>query len=99
MNPLFQFCDWSLYDGQQLLKAKGTIQDVNGECSLKITGQLHKGAKGCPVAPHYHLPLYALNKKFGIYRKVVEHLEGSPSSEASHMRNTYLSVMQYLHDV
>ncbi|KAG2087843.1 hypothetical protein BD769DRAFT_1396428 [Suillus cothurnatus] len=49
----------------KLLKVKDTIQDVNGECSLKITGQLHKGAKGCPVVPHYHLPLYALNMKFG----------------------------------
>jgi hypothetical protein len=45
------------------------------------------------------LKQYVLNMKFGIYRKVVEHLEGSPSTEASHMRNTYLSIMQYLHDV
>ncbi|KAG2063552.1 hypothetical protein BDR04DRAFT_1163562 [Suillus decipiens] len=96
MNPFCLFRDWSLYDGRQLLKAKGTIQDVDGECTLKVTGP---SRKGCPVAPHYRLPLYALNKKFGIYRKVVEHLEGSHSIGASHMRNTYLSVMQYLHDV
>jgi hypothetical protein len=96
MNSLCQFHDWSLYDGQQLLKAKGTIQDVDGECSFKITGWSHTG---CPVAPHYCLPLYALNKKFGISHKVVEHLAGLSSIGASRLQNTYLSMMQYLHDV
>ncbi|KAG2083494.1 hypothetical protein BD769DRAFT_1390943, partial [Suillus cothurnatus] len=55
--------------------------------------------KGCPIAPHYRLPLYALNKKFGMYRKVVEHLQTLTSVEAATSRNTYLSVMQYLNDI
>lgn len=96
MNPSCTFRKWSNHDAQQLLKVKGTIQDVDGECSLKLS--VHS-RKGCPIAPHYRLPLYALNKKFGIYRKVVEHLQTLPSVEAATIRNTYLSVMQYLNDV
>jgi hypothetical protein len=96
MNPSCHFREWNAHDVQQLLKAKGTIQDIDGECSLKVTG---RSRKGCPIAAHYRLPLYALNKKLGIYRKIIEHLQDSPSSEAAHLRNTYLSVMKYLHDV
>jgi hypothetical protein len=96
MHPSCNFRQWSKHDAQQLLKVKGTIQDVDGECTLKVT--VHS-RKGCPIAPHYRLPLYALNKKFGMYRKVVEHLQTLTSVEAATSRNTYLSVMQYLNDV
>ncbi|KAG1832551.1 hypothetical protein DFJ58DRAFT_736336 [Suillus subalutaceus] len=96
MNPSCHFRQWSSADAQQLLKVKGTIQDVDGECSFKLTGQSHKG---CKIAPHYRLPLYALNKKFGIYRTVVQHLQDARSEEAARHRNTYLSVMRYLNDV
>jgi hypothetical protein len=96
MNPSCNLREWSTDDARQLLRHKGTIQDVDGECTLKLTGQ---SRMGCPVAPHYRLPLYALNKKFGIYRKVVGHLQNSSSPNASLLKNTYLSIMQYLHDV
>jgi|SRR6267154_3305211 len=96
MNPSCHFQEWSLHDARKILKAKGTIEDVDGECCLKVTG---RSRKGCLVASQYRLPLYALNKKFGIYRKVVEHLYASSSDGAAHMRNSYLSVMEYLHDV
>ncbi|KAG1847425.1 hypothetical protein F4604DRAFT_1935936 [Suillus subluteus] len=96
MNPSCHFREWSANDARQLLKVKGTIQDVDGECSLKVTGQSRKGFL---IAAHYRLPLYALNKKFGLYRKVVEHLQDSSSDGAAHLRNTYLSVMDYLNDI
>ncbi|KAG1784506.1 uncharacterized protein HD556DRAFT_1451705 [Suillus plorans] len=96
MNPLCNFRDWSVHDAEQLLKVKGTIQDVDGECSLKVTG---KSRKACPIPAQYRLPMYALNKKFGIYRKIVQHLQKSSSEGAANLRDTYLSVMKYLHDV
>jgi hypothetical protein len=96
MNPSCSLQEWSSDDARQLLKVKGTIQDVDGECTLRVTGQ---SRAGCPIAPHYRLPLYAINKKFGIYRKVVEHLQASSSPNAGRMRNSYLSIMKYLHDV
>ncbi|KAG1835948.1 hypothetical protein F4604DRAFT_1943918 [Suillus subluteus] len=95
MHPSCNFRQWSTHDARKLLKVKGTIEDVDGECYLKVP--VHS-RKGCPIAPHYRLPLYALNKKFGIYRKVVEHLQTLPSIKAAAMRHTYLSVMQYLND-
>ncbi|KAG2108242.1 uncharacterized protein F5147DRAFT_773823 [Suillus discolor] len=95
MNLLCYFQEWSSNDAKQFLKTKWTIQDVDGQCSLKVTGS----RKGCPIAAHYHLPLYALNKKFGIYKKVVEHLWDSSGGEATTVRNTYLSVIKYLHEV
>ncbi|KAG1859389.1 hypothetical protein C8R48DRAFT_774727 [Suillus tomentosus] len=87
MNPSCHFKEWSSHDARQLLKMKGTIQDVDGDCSIKLTGLRN----GCPIAAHYRLPLYALNKKFGIYRKVVEHLWNASGVEAIDIRNTYLS--------
>ncbi|KAG2045543.1 hypothetical protein BDR06DRAFT_1015540 [Suillus hirtellus] len=96
MNPSCHFFEWSQNDARQLLKAKGTIQDIDGECSLKLSGH---SRKSCLIAPHYRLPLYALNKRFGLYRKVVEHLHDTSIVEAAHLRNTYLSVMKYLHDI
>ncbi|KAG2036335.1 hypothetical protein BDR03DRAFT_983108 [Suillus americanus] len=96
MNPSCHFREWSSTDARQLLKVKGTIQDIDGECSLKVTGESHKG---CPIAPHYRLPLYTLNKKFGIYRKVMQNLQDTCSEDAAHLQNTYLSVMRYLNDV
>jgi hypothetical protein len=96
MNPSCNLREWSSDEARQLLKLKGTIQDVDGECTLRLTGQ---SRTGCPVAPHYRLPLYALNKKFGIYRQIVGHLQNSSSPNAAGLKNTYLSIMRYLHDV
>ncbi|KAG2029294.1 hypothetical protein BDR03DRAFT_1018594 [Suillus americanus] len=95
MNPSCEFHQWSADEAQKLLKVKGTIQDVDGECTFKLTGS----RKGCLVAPHYRLPLYALNKKIGLYRQVVQHLQTLSSTSVMEMRDTYLSVMQYLNDV
>ncbi|KAG1789582.1 uncharacterized protein HD556DRAFT_1311176 [Suillus plorans] len=96
MHPSCDLSEWNAHDVQQLLKMKGTIQDVDGECSLKVIGH---SRKGCLIAPHYRLPLYALNKKIGIYRKVIEHLQKSSSTNATTLRDTYASVMKYLNDV
>ncbi|KAG1844919.1 hypothetical protein C8R48DRAFT_780143 [Suillus tomentosus] len=96
MHPSCDLIEWSLRDVQQLLKVKGTIQDIDGECSLKVTGN---SRRSCLIAPHYRLPLYALNKKIGIYRKVIEHLQKSTSINAATLRDTYASVMKYLTDV
>ncbi|KIK31807.1 hypothetical protein CY34DRAFT_111232, partial [Suillus luteus UH-Slu-Lm8-n1] len=94
MHPSCTFHQWSADEAQRMLKLKGTIQDVDGECTFKLTGS----RKGCLVAAHYRLPLYALNKKIGLYRQVVQHLQTLSSARAMEMRDTYLSVMQYLND-
>lgn len=96
MHPSCDLIEWNVRDVQQLLKVKGTIQDIDGECSLKVTGN---SRRSCLIAPHYRLPLYALNKKIGIYRKVIEHLQQSKSINAATLRDTYASVMKYLTDV
>jgi hypothetical protein len=95
MHPSCTFREWGAAEAQRMLKIKGTIQDVDGECTFKLTGS----RKGCLVAPHYRLPLYALNKKIGLYRQVVQHLQTLSSARAKEMQDTYLSVMQYLNDV
>lgn len=58
MNLSCHFKEWSSQYACQLLKMKGMIQDVDGDCSLKLTGL----CKGCPITAYYRLPLYALNK-------------------------------------
>ncbi|KAG1859402.1 hypothetical protein C8R48DRAFT_673946 [Suillus tomentosus] len=35
MHPSCDLIEWNVRDVQQLLKVKGTIQDIDGECSLK----------------------------------------------------------------
>lgn len=96
MNPSCQFREWNAHDLGKLMQVQGTIEDVDGECSLKISGQQWKG---CCIAAHYRLPLQALNKKFGVYRKVVAHLTNLTSVNAARMRNTYASVMEYMNNV
>ncbi|KAG1718052.1 uncharacterized protein EDB91DRAFT_1090353 [Suillus paluster] len=96
MNPSCQFREWSAHDLQKLIRVQGTIEDVDGECSLKISGQRQKG---CRIVAHYRLPLQALNKKCGVYRKIVTHLTGLPGLDAADMLNTYASVMEYMNNV
>ncbi|KAG2107376.1 hypothetical protein DEU56DRAFT_707501, partial [Suillus clintonianus] len=47
----------------------------------------------------YRIPLHALNKKFGLYRKIVAHLSSSSHCNASHMRDVYASIMDYMNEV
>ncbi|KAG1720987.1 uncharacterized protein EDB91DRAFT_1256743 [Suillus paluster] len=96
MNPLCQLRQWSPEDISRLMKSKGIIQDVEGECSFKVYGQSRKGSN---VAAHYRIPLHALNKRFGLYRKIVAHLDASSHHKAAHMRDMYLSIMAYMNDV
>ncbi|KAG1720424.1 uncharacterized protein EDB91DRAFT_1088861 [Suillus paluster] len=74
----------------------GTIEDVDGECSFKVSGM---ASQSCPIAAHYRVPLRAINKKFGLYRHIVTHLTDSRNPLAIQLRDTYLSVMDYMHDV
>ncbi|KAG2740616.1 hypothetical protein P692DRAFT_20880849 [Suillus brevipes Sb2] len=78
------------------MKVKGTIQDVDGVCSFKVSS---RSRKACDVAAHYRMPLHALNKKFGLYRKVVAHLGASSHDGAARMRNIYFSIMDYMNQV
>jgi flagellar biosynthesis regulator FlaF len=96
MNPLCRLRQWSSEDIARLMKVKGTIQDVDGECSFKVSG---KSRKGCNVAAHYRIPLHALNKRFGLYRKIVVHLDASSHHNAANMRDAYLSIMDYMNNV
>ncbi|KAG2337137.1 hypothetical protein BDR05DRAFT_952839 [Suillus weaverae] len=96
MDPSFQFRHWSTSDVGILMKSKGTIKDIDGDYSFMISG---KHSQSCSVAAHYRLPLRAINKKFGLYRKVVNHLTESSHPLATQLRDTYLSVMDYLQNV
>lgn len=96
MNPLCYIRQWSPEDISQLMKVKGTIQDVDGLCSFKVSS---RPRKCCDVAAHYRIPLHALNKKFGLYRKVVAHLSASSHCNAAHMRDVYVSIMDYMNEV
>jgi flagellar biosynthesis regulator FlaF len=96
MNPLCNIRHWSPGEIDQVLKAKGTIQDVDGVCSFKVSS---RSRKACDVAAHYRMPLHALNKKFGLYKKVVAHLSASSHDGAARMRNVYVSTMDYMTQV
>ncbi|KAG2354874.1 hypothetical protein BDR07DRAFT_1381928 [Suillus spraguei] len=96
MNSSFHFQHWSTRNADTLMKSNGTIEDIDGEYSFKVSGRI---LQSCPVAAHYRLPLRALNKKFGIYRKIVTHLTDSSLPLAAQLRDTYLSVMDYMHNV
>lgn len=96
MNPLCEIRPWNLQDMTRLMKCKGTIQDVDGACSFKVSG---RSGTGCQLAAHYRMPLHALNKKFGLYRQIVAHLDVSPHTNAPRMRDTYLSIMDYMNNV
>ncbi|KAG2108282.1 hypothetical protein DEU56DRAFT_920511 [Suillus clintonianus] len=96
MNPLCHIRQWSPEEIGRLLKVKGTIQDVDGLCSFKVSS---RPRKSCDVAAHYRIPLHALNKKFGLYRKIVEHLSASSHFNAAQMRDVYASIMDYMNEV
>jgi hypothetical protein len=96
MNPLYVVRRWTLQDMNRLMKCKGTIQDVDGECTFKVSGVPQRS---CCLAAHYRMPLHALNKKFGLYRRIVTHLDVSQHTNASRKRDTYLSIMDYMHNV
>ncbi|KAG2756203.1 hypothetical protein P692DRAFT_20715994 [Suillus brevipes Sb2] len=93
MNPLCNIRQWSPGEISQVMKVKGTIQDVDGLCSFKVSS---RSRRVCNVAAHYCMPLHALNKKFGLYRKVVAHLSASSHDGAARMRNVYVSTMDYM---
>ncbi|KAG2127575.1 uncharacterized protein EDB93DRAFT_1256972 [Suillus bovinus] len=93
--PSYQFHKWTTQSEGTLKKVKVTIQAVDGDCSLKVSGK----PKCFPIAAHYQLPLRALNKKFGLYKKIIIHLRGSSHSNAVDVRNTFLSIMGYMKDV
>jgi hypothetical protein len=93
--PSYQFRKWTAQYEGTLKKVKVTIQAVDGDCSLKVSGN----PKSCPIAAHYQLPLRALNKKFGLYKKIIIHLRGSSHSNAVDVRSTFLSIMGYMKDV
>jgi hypothetical protein len=95
-HPSYEFREWTAQCEGTLKKVKVTIQTVDGDCSLKV---LSGKTKCCPIAAHYHLPLRALNKTFGLYKKIIIHLRGSSHSNAVHTRNTFLSIMGYMKDV
>ncbi|KAG1729379.1 hypothetical protein EDB19DRAFT_1832424 [Suillus lakei] len=82
MNPLCQLHQWSAEDIARLLKIEGTIQYVDGECFFKASRQTRKG---CNVATHCHIPLNALNKRFGLYKRIVAHLDASSHHNAAHI--------------
>ncbi|KAG2046008.1 hypothetical protein BDR06DRAFT_977797 [Suillus hirtellus] len=96
MNPSCQLRQWTTQDINRLMKVKGTIQDVDGEYSLKVSGL---SRKSCQIAPHYRIPLHALNKKFGLFRKTVAHLDASSHQNAPYMRDMYLSIIDYINNV
>jgi hypothetical protein len=96
MNPLCHIRQWSPADIAQLMKIKGTTQDVDGMCTFKVSS---RPRMFCDVAAHYRIPLHALNKKFGLYRKIVAHLSASSRSNAAHMRDVYVSIMEYMNEV
>jgi hypothetical protein len=98
MDPFFRFQNWSKRNASTFIKSTGTIKDVDGSCSL-ILSQVGRASQSCQIASHYIMPLRALNKKFGIYRKVVAHLTKSSHPLSSQIRDTYLSVMEYVHNV
>jgi hypothetical protein len=93
--PSYQFRKWTSQCEGTLKKVKVTIQAVDGDCYLKVSGK----PKSCPIAAHYQLPLRALNKKFGLYKKIIIHLRGSSHSNAVDVRNTFLSIIGYMKDV
>ncbi|KAG1786395.1 uncharacterized protein HD556DRAFT_1449772 [Suillus plorans] len=95
MNPSCQLRQWAPQDISRLMKVKGTIQDVDGECSFKVSGL----SRTCQIAPHYRIPLHALNKKFGLYKKIVAHLDASSHKNATYMRDMYLSTIDYMNNV
>jgi hypothetical protein len=76
--PSYQFRKWTAQYEGTLKKVKVTIQAVDGDCSLKVSGK----PKSCPIAAHYQLTLRALNNKFGLYKKIIIHLRGSSHSNA-----------------
>ncbi|KAG2136433.1 hypothetical protein DEU56DRAFT_756339 [Suillus clintonianus] len=96
MDPSFIFRHWSKKNIGILMKSTATIEDVDGECSFKVSGI---ASKSCPIAAHYRVALRAINKKFGLYRKIVIHLTDSRNNLAIQLRDTYLSVMDYMHNV
>jgi hypothetical protein len=98
MDPLFRSRRWNRRNASTLMKSKGTIEDVDGECLLKVS-QVGRPSESGQIAAHYRVPLRALNKKFGIYRKIVTHLTSSSQPLASQLRDTYLSIMEYMHTV
>ncbi|KAG1790111.1 uncharacterized protein HD556DRAFT_1310895 [Suillus plorans] len=98
MDPFFRFRHWSSRNARTLMKSKGTIEDVDGECLLKVF-QVGRPSESGHIAAHYRVPLRAVNKKFGIYRKIVTHLTSSSQPLASQLRDTYLSIMEYMHNV
>jgi flagellar biosynthesis regulator FlaF len=96
MHPLCHIRQWSSEDIGRLIKIKGTIQDVDGLCSFKVSS---RSRLSCNVPAHYRIPLHALNKRFGLYRKIVAHLSASSHHNAAHMRDVYVSIMDYMNDV
>ncbi|KAG1830948.1 hypothetical protein DFJ58DRAFT_848341 [Suillus subalutaceus] len=92
----YQFSEWTSHREGTLKKLKVTIQDVDGECSMKVSG---RNSKCYPIAAHYQLPLRALNKKFGLYKKIVTHLNGSSNLHATNLRNTFMSLLGYIKDI
>lgn len=98
MDPIFHFQHWSRRNASNLMKLKGIIEDVDGECSLQVS-QAGRVSQCGKIAPHYRVPLRALNKRFGVYRKIATHLNGSSGEVASQIRDTYLSIMNYIHNV
>jgi hypothetical protein len=79
-----------------LMKSKGTIKDVDGEYWFAVSGQ---ASLNCNIAAHYRLPLRSINKKFGTYRNIVTHLTDSSHPLVTQVRDTYLSIMDYIHNV
>ncbi|KAG2335964.1 hypothetical protein BDR05DRAFT_1006302 [Suillus weaverae] len=96
MDPSFTFHHWSKKKIGMLMKSTATIEDVDGECSFKVSGM---ALQSCPIAAHYRVALRAINKKFGLYRKIAIHLTDSRNCLAVQLRDTYLSVMDYMHNV
>jgi hypothetical protein len=96
MDPSFQFRQWSTKDIGVLIKSKATIKDIDGDYTLMIAGKI---SLNCQIAAHYRFPLQALNKRFGLYRKIVNHLIKSLHPLATQLQDTYLSIMDYIHNV
>jgi hypothetical protein len=96
MQPTYRYRTWTKCEVGQLMKSKGTITDIDGEYFYTVSGQV---SRNYHVAAHYRVPLRALNKKFGTYRKIVTHLTDSSHPLVAQVRDTYLSVMDYIHNV
>lgn len=96
MDPFYHFREWSEQEAAKLMKQTGTIEDVDGEYSLRISG---KSPRICRLPPHYRIALHALNKRFGLYKKIVVHLKKSSNASAPTLRNLYLSLINYMHNV